>query len=93
MHGSSAKQMQMQMINCLSAILTRIDHRAIAVAQPFLPSNFSGCIQQMAQQRLVFPRRLRQRCDVFARHHQHMHSGMRMNVGKGNAALILIHAR
>lgn len=88
----SAEQVQMQMVDRLSAVFANVDHHPIACRKLLFARDLSDRPQQMAKQRAVFRSGLRQRSDVLARNHQQMHGRLRMNVRKSDALLIFIDA-
>ena len=51
--GSSAEQVQMEMVDGLAAIFAGVDHDAIALRQLLVARNLPGDEEQMPQQRAV----------------------------------------
>ncbi len=88
---SSAQQVQMQVVHSLTSIVARVDDGAVPVHQPGLLGQRICRQQQVAQQRLILGGGVRKRADVFARQHQQMRRGLRMDVGNRHAKLIVVY--
>ena len=80
------------MVNGLAAIFSGVDDGAIALRQSLLAGDLRYDPEQMAEQRSVFGRRFGERTEVLARDNQHMDRGVGMNVGEGDALLVLVDA-
>ncbi len=90
MHDTSAQQMQVEVVHGLTAIISRIDDGTVAAGQTLLTSDFRDRKEQMTQQGTVFRRGVGERADMLARHDEHMHGSVRMNVGEGDALGVLV---
>ena len=88
-----AEQMQMQMLNRLSAVFANVDDHAIPGSKFLFASEFGYSPQQVAKQCAVFGRCFCERDNVFARDYQQMHGSLRVNVREGDALFILVNAR
>jgi len=78
------------MIDSLSAFRARIDHHAIAFGQVLRASDFSRGPEQVAEQIGVVFYTFSERDEVFARSYENMDRGLRIDVGKGIAELVLV---
>src|SRR5438874_786518 len=75
---------------CTGALTaTRPISRAAAAA--LLAGDLAGNGDELPEQRLVLRPRLRDRRDVLARDHQHVHRRLRVEVSKGDRLLIAVH--
>ena len=81
------------MVYGLAAVFAGIDHGAVAAAESFLAGNFCHYPEQVAEQWNVFGCSFGERDDMPARDDEHMHRGVRVNVGEGDALLIFVDAR
>lgn len=91
MHGPAAEHVQMQMLDRLAAVRTRIHHNPKSIGE-ILFRRQRGCDgQQVAEQRLVLSVELGKRADMLARNDQQMRRGLGMKVGEGDRGFVLIH--
>ena len=89
---SSAEQMQMQMVDGLSAIGAGIDDEPIAVLQLFPSGNLRGCGDEMPQHGGVFGDGLFGGGQVLLRNDQQMVRSLWVEVGKGKDKIVLVDA-
>ncbi len=87
---AAAKQVQVEMIDGLAAVLACVDHNSIALAKLLQTGNLCCGPQQVTEQGLLVFTHLIERADVFARHDQHVHRRFRADVGKGISKVVLI---
>lgn len=89
---TAAEQVQMEMVYGLAAVLADIDDHAIAGIKFFLAGDFGRSPQEMAEQSAVFGGRLGEGGDVLARNDEQMHRSLGVDVGEGEALLVLVDA-
>lgn len=82
--------MDVDVIDGLPAIFSGIDHGPIASIQSLGAGYLSGYPVQMADQGAVFSACIGNGTDVLARHDKHVHRGLRIDVGKGVALVVLV---
>ena len=87
---SAAKQMQMQMMYRLSAIVACIHNDPVAVIQLFFARDLCCRSHQMTHQHRIFSQRLRHRADVLFRNNQQMGRSLRIDVWEPDAKFIFI---
>jgi hypothetical protein len=81
------------MVYGLATVFAGVDYGAVAAAESFLAGNFCHYPEQVAEQWNVFGCCFGERDDMPARDDEHMHGGMRVNVGEGDALLIFVDTR
>jgi len=89
-HQATTKQMDVNVVDGLSAIFAGIDHGAIALGQPFGAGYFGGCPMEMADQGVVLPISVGNRRNMLARNNEDVYGGMGIDVGKGVALVVLV---
>lgn len=87
---SSSQQMEVEVVYGLATMLSRIDHSAIAVLEPFRTSDFGSGPMQMPDQRIVLFACMSDRSQVLAGNNKDVNRGLRIDVGEGIALVILI---
>lgn len=80
----------MEVIDGLAAVFADADRHAIAFGEAFVARDLRSGPEQVTDQRLVAFFSVRKRCDVFARHDQHMHRRLRNDVEKCVALVVLV---
>ena len=83
----------MEMLHGLAAVGAGVYRNAVALGQAFEPGDFACRPEQVAEQGAIFGAGFSQRGNVFARHHQHMHRRLRVQVRKSVAELVLVNRR
>jgi hypothetical protein len=78
------------MVYGLAAILARVDDYAEAIGEALVRSNLRCNTQEVTEKRTTFFIDLCQRIEVLARHDQYVNRRLRMNIGKGITAVVLI---
>lgn len=81
----------MDVIHCLSSVLTRIDHGAKAIGEPFAARDLGRSPVQMPEQFAVFFPGLRERRDVLARNYKDVNRCLRIDVRKRIAVIVLVN--
>lgn len=87
---SSAKDVNVQVIDRLAAISATIDDGAVSVRQTKLLGDFLRGQQQVPQQSLILTRSCREVCQFFFGDHQHMRRSLRRDVMKCQAQIIFM---
>ncbi len=80
----------MDVVDGLAAVLSSIDHGAIAILQPFGAGNFRRSPMQMADQRIVLFPGVSDGGHVFAGNDEDVHRCLRIDIGESIALVILI---
>lgn len=88
----AAEQMQMQMVHCLAAIVTRIHDDAVTVVQLLFARNLRRSGHQVANQWGIFGQRLRRRTQVLFGDNQKMRGRLGIDVGKADATFVFVDA-
>lgn len=88
-HLASAEQVDVEVVDGLSAFRAGADHHSIAFAQPLLARNFGRHQQQPAQHRFIRRLRFGQRCQVLFRDHENMRGRFRLDVVEGEYEVVL----
>lgn len=88
----AAENMHVQVIDCLATIRTGIDHHTISLMESLALRDCRGCMKQMSEQVFVIAARMRERSNVFARHDQEVARSLGIDIGKGDAKLVLVQA-
>src|ERR1035437_2645751 len=88
--GAAAEQVDVEMIDSLSAVRAGVDHQAIARGQTLLAGDLGDGPQQVTEQLAIRRVGVVQRGNVFARRHQHMDGRLGVKVGEGVAQLVLV---
>ena len=70
------------MVHGLATIRPCVDYQAIAVVQVVGAGNLAGLGEKSAQQGRIFRQRVGVGGDVPLGNHEHMHGGLRVNIGK-----------
>ena len=83
----------MQVIDCLSAIFSRIDDDSVAVGQALFAGEIRGNPQQMPQQRGMLLACLCQRSKMLARHNQQVYRRLGMNIRESITPVVLVLRR
>jgi hypothetical protein len=91
--GAAAEQVDVEMIDGLSAVLAGVDHQAIARGQTLLAGDLGDGPQQVTEQLAIRRVGVIQRGDVFARCHQNMDGRLGVKVSEGVAQLVLVDRR
>jgi hypothetical protein len=89
-HGAATKNMNVQMIDSLASIAAAVDDRAKAVAETLFSRQVRGDRQEVAEQRSMLFRSVRERLQMGARNDQKMHRGLGRDVAEGKHLLILV---
>ena len=89
MHSAPAKQVDMKVVDRLSAVSPGVDHRAEAVRQAMAAGNLRRDEVQVSYQFLVFGARFGQRANVSARHDHDMRGRLRIDVVKCASQIVL----
>jgi len=84
------REVDVNVINCLSAIRTGIDHGAISLRQPLGSCNFRCGPVQVAKQLPVFLLRVRDGSDMQSRDNEDVHRRLWLQVRESVAVIILI---
>jgi len=87
----SAKKMQMQVVDSLTAIRAGVDDDPVAAVEPRAACNLGRLRYQMPQQHGVLCLSMGLRCNVFPGNDQQMRRRLRIDVREAQAKLILIH--
>ena len=82
--------MDVDMVDGLSAIFAGVDYGAIALCQPFGAGYFGGCPMKMADQSVVLLISVGNRRNMLARNNKDVDRGLRIDVGKGVALVVLV---
>lgn len=90
---AAAKEMQVEMVNGLAAIISGIYDDAIAFAQTLSTGDLRGYPLQMAEQGTTAFVSINHRRDVPAGNDENMDRRLGMDVGEGVAHLILVNGR
>ena len=80
----------MKVIHGLPPILSRVDHRAVAIGQSLVTRDLRRDQMEMAQQGTVFDGGVFNRSQVRARNNQHVNGRLRIDIREGVALLILV---
>jgi hypothetical protein len=89
-HCAPTKQMDVNVVDGLSAIFSGVDHGAIALGQPFGAGDFGGCPMEMADQSVVLLISVGNRRNMLARNNKDVDRGLRIDVGEGVALVVLV---
>lgn len=84
------KQVQMQMIHRLPALLTSVYYNPVTLIQPFFPRNSRRRTHQVAHQRGIFRYRLRRGTDVLFGNNKDMCRSLGIDIRKPNAKFVFI---
>ncbi len=87
MHGASAKQVEMEVVNRLTAVAAGVDDDAVATRKLTLP-NRAGCIQKLPKQ---FRGRRFDIDEVLPRNNEEMRRGHGIGIREGHACLVLVN--
>jgi hypothetical protein len=79
----------MDVIDCLAAVFSCIDHGAIPFRQALGARDFGRGPEQMPDQRSVFSPGIANRCDVLAGKHKNVYGRLRLDVDKRIALIVL----
>jgi hypothetical protein len=93
MHLPSSQQMQVKVIDGLSAVRAGVDHRAETVVEMLLVCNFAHCEQELSEQLGFGGGGLSERSEVSLGDDQDMHRRLRMDVGKREYSLVFVETR
>src|SRR5579871_5096049 len=88
----SAKHVDMQVIDGLAAVLSRVDHHAISIRQPLGAGDISSLRQQVSEKLCMVAVGVRKRGDVLAGHYQEMYRRLRLDIRKRVAFVVLINS-
>jgi hypothetical protein len=87
--GAAAKDVQVQVPNGLTTVLTVVDHKSVpAWDQSFISSNPGGCDQQFSGQFVLGTGEVRQPINVLPRYDQDMAGSLGVNVPERQKVLI-----
>ena len=89
---SSTEKMDVEMIDGLAAVGSGVDDQAVAVAEALLARDLTGCPQQMTEEIGVSCRGVRVGRDVLFGDHQQMRGRLRVDVRKGQHAVVFVDA-
>ena len=89
---SAAKQMQMQMIHCLAAIIARVHDDSVTFDQLLASCDLASRRHQRAHQASIFSNCTRRRSNMLFGNDQHMSRRLRIDIRKPNAKFIFIDA-
>ena len=88
----AAEQVQVQVVHCLPAIVSRVHDDAVTLVQLLSARNLSRSCHQMTHQSRVFGQRLSRGADVLLGNHQKVRRRLRIDVREADAAFVFIHA-
>lgn len=89
-HGPSTKQMNVDMIDGLAAILPGVDDRAVALGQPFGARNLCRSPVQMSEETVVLFLGVGDGGNVLAGHDENVHRCLRLDIRKSVALVVLV---
>lgn len=87
----TADEVEVDVVHRLAGILAGIDHGTIALRQSFAARDLGSSPVQMPEQFAVFFPCLRERRDVLARYYEDVNRGLRVDVRKRIAMIILVN--
>lgn len=87
---AAAEQVNMNMIDSLAAVVTGIDHGAIALFESLAARDLRGSQQQMTEKLFVFLAGVCGGCDVATRNNENVYWSHRPDVNEGVAFVVLI---
>jgi hypothetical protein len=93
MHLPSSQQMQVKVIDGLSAVRAGVHHCAETVDEKLLVCNFVHCEQELSEQLGLGGGGLSKRSEVSLGDDQDMHRRLRMDVGKREHGFIFVETR
>jgi len=93
MHLPSSQQMEVKVIDGLSAVRAGVDHHAKTVVEVLLVCNFAHCEQELSEQLRFGGGGLSERSEVSFGDDQDMHRRLRMDVGKREHVFVFVEAR
>ena len=84
MHGSSAEQMEMQVVDRLASVIASVDNDTIAAIELMAAGEVGGDGHQVSEERLVFRYGLSLRGDVLFGDDEQMRGRLGIDVGKAD---------
>ncbi len=88
---SATKQMQMQMVHRLAAIVPGIHDDPVPILQPLFAGDLGRGRHQMTHQCSIFHQRLRSGTNMLLRNNKQVGGRLRINVGEANAEFVFVH--
>jgi hypothetical protein len=85
------KQMQVKVINGLTAILAVVDYDTVSLSKMFFPGNLGGCPHEVAKESTLMRVGFTEGGDVLARHDEDVNRRFGINVGKGVGEFVLMN--
>ena len=92
MHLPSSQQMQMQMIDSLSAVGAGVDHQAKTIVEMLQLSDFIRCEEEFAQKLSLSRGRMSERSEVLLGDDQDMHRCLWVDVREREHMVVLVEA-
>ena len=90
MHGASAEEVDVEVVDSLAAIAGGVDDGAVAFDEIFLAGDFSGGGEELAKEWGVAIGGFGERCDVAARRDENVSRRGRVDVSEGKAIVVLV---
>lgn len=88
--GATAEQVNVDVINCLAAICSRIDNGAVSLRESLGARDLCGGPLEVAQQLLLFFVCMSDGGDMYSRNYEDVHRSLRLDVRESVAMIILV---